>query len=127
MSRTSLIALLQQMKEYSDLALSFIEGMAQTDFLEDLKTQQAVAMNLINVGEAATKVLRDHRSFAQRHPDIRWRGMLSMRNRIAHNYTDLDFQIVWKTATTDLRELAKQLPTLIRDANSLGSQLDEAN
>jgi uncharacterized protein with HEPN domain len=126
MSRTSLIALLVQMKDYADLALSYIDGMGELDFLRDTKTQQAVAMNLINVGEAATKILRDHRAFSERHPDIRWRGMLAMRNRIAHNYSDLDFQIVWETTTVDLRDLARHLPTLIRDADSLGSQLDEA-
>jgi uncharacterized protein with HEPN domain len=116
MSLTARSVLLAQMLEAANRAVTYVEGMSEADFLADTKTQEAVAMNLINVGEAATKLVRDHKEFVARYADIRWRGMLSMRNRIAHNYADLDFHLIWETVTTDLPDLLRMLPTIIREA-----------
>ena len=65
-------------------AQSFTEGMAQADFEQDRRTQQAVVMSLIVLGEAATKVMDQHSAFAAEHSHIPWRSMRGMRNRIAH-------------------------------------------
>lgn len=43
--------------------------MAREDFQQDKRTQQAVIMSLIIVGEAATKVMDSHADFAQGHPE----------------------------------------------------------
>ena len=118
MSRTDARALLEQMLESASRAVSYIDGLSLPTFLKDTRTQEAVAMNLINVGEAATKLLRDHEELASRYPQVRWRAMLAMRNRIAHNYTDLDFHVVWETVTTSLPDLLKALPPIIRDASA---------
>ena len=118
MSRTNARALLEQMLESASRAVSYIDGLSLPTFLKDTRTQEAVAMNLINVGEAATKLLRDHEELASRYPQVRWRAMLAMRNRIAHNYTDLDFHVVWETVTTSLPDLLKALPPIIRDASA---------
>ncbi len=42
------------------LACNYIEGMDKENFLEDTRTQQAVILNLIIIGEAATKLLKDY-------------------------------------------------------------------
>ncbi len=118
MSRTNARALLEQMLESASRAVSYIDGLFLPTFLKDTRTQEAVAMNLINVGEAATKLLRDHEELASRYLQVRWRAMLAMRNRIAHNYTDLDFHVVWETVPTSLPDLLKALPPIIRDASA---------
>ncbi|MBB3233221.1 HepT-like ribonuclease domain-containing protein [Phyllobacterium endophyticum] len=46
-------------------AEAFVEGMSKSDFLADRRTQQAVVMSIIIVGEAATKVLERHGDFAK--------------------------------------------------------------
>ena len=46
----------------------FVEGLAKEDFLEDKRTQQAVIMSLIIIGEAATKVKEGYVAFTQAHP-----------------------------------------------------------
>ncbi len=116
MSRTYAKALLEQMLESASTAVSFVEGMSLGDFLGDARTQAAVAMNLINIGEAATRFLRDHEALAARYPNVPWRLMLAMRNRIAHNYIDLDFPVIWETVTTSLPELIDALPSIIQSA-----------
>jgi uncharacterized protein with HEPN domain len=63
---------------------SFVQGLDKDDFLADKRTQQAVIMSLIIIGEAATKVMEGYAAFAQAHPDVPWRNMRGMRNRMAH-------------------------------------------
>ena len=90
-------------------ALTFTEGMAEDDFLTDLRTQRAVVMSLMIVGEAASRILSDHPDFANAKPAIPWRGIRGMRNRIAHGYFDIDLHVVWTTVQTELPALIKHL------------------
>ncbi len=66
-------------------------------------------MNLIIIGEAATKVMSQHPEFVERHPEIPWRSMRGMRNRIAHGYFDINLDVVWDTVQTALPGLLKQM------------------
>lgn len=90
-------------------ACAFVEGRNKADFLEDKRTQQAVILSLILIGEAATKVMDDHAEFTQAHPEIPWRNMRGMRYRIAHGYFDINLDVVWETVLTALAELLNQL------------------
>lgn len=60
-------------------ACSFVEGLGKDDFLADKRTQQAVIMNFIIIGEAATKVMDGYTEFTQAHPKVPWRSMRNMR------------------------------------------------
>ena len=95
---------------------SFVEGLAKDDFLTDKRTQQAVIMNLIIIGEAATKVMEGYAGFTHAHPKVPWRNMRGMRNRMAHGYFDIDLHVVWATVQEWLPELRSQLPALRQDA-----------
>lgn len=90
--------------------------MSKEDFLEDKRTQQSVILNLIIIGEAATKLLQNYAEYAEQHADVPWRNMKGMRNRIAHGYFDIDLNVVWETVQTALPELLKRLRSL-RDSS----------
>ena len=87
------------------MATSYVEGMSKEGFLEDKRTQQSVILNLIIIGEVATKLIQHFAEFAERHPGVPWRNMKGMRNRIAHGYFDIDLNIVWETVQTALPKL----------------------
>lgn len=106
---------LDQMLEAAGLACTYVEGMDKDVFLTDTRTQQAVILNIIVIGEVATKLLKDYGSFLDQHTDVPWRSMKGMRNRIAHGYFDIDLAVVWETVQTALPQLLSSLPT-IRDA-----------
>jgi uncharacterized protein with HEPN domain len=112
MKERDVFVLLDQMLEASRNAVSFVDGLSEEEFLADVKTQQAVAMNLIIIGEAATRLGKDHAAFADEHADLPWRNMISMRNRIAHGYVELDFRVIWRTAVEDVAELLKRLESI---------------
>lgn len=115
MTPNRLIDYLEHMQQAAMDACAFVQGMAREDFQQDKRTQQAVIMSLIIVGEAATKVMDSHADFAQEHPQVPWR---SMRNRMTHGYFDIDLDMVWNTVQNALPELLRQLSALRPPAES---------
>ena len=110
MSENRLPDYLDHMRQAATDACSFVEGLGKADFLEDKRTQQAVIMSLIIIGEAATKAMDGHAEFTLAHPEVPWRAMRGMRNRIAHGYFDINLEVVWETVQTALPELLRKLP-----------------
>lgn len=109
MSENRLPDYLHHMQQAAKDACTFVDGLAKDDFLADKRTQQAVIMSLVIIGEAATKVMDDHAEFAAKHPAVPWRSMRGMRNRVAHGYFDINLDVVWDTVQSALPELLKQL------------------
>ena len=95
----------------------FVDELAKQDFLADKRTQQAVIMSLIIIGEAATKIMDGYTAFTQAHSEVPWRSMRNMRNRMAHGYFDINLDIVWDTVQEWLPELLKQLPSVLQDSD----------
>lgn len=116
MSENRLPDYLDHMLEAAQQACSYIETMSKDDFVADKRTQQAVIMNLIIIGEAATKVMDLNVEFVADHLEIPWRSMRGMHNRIAHGYFDINLDVVWDTVQTALPELLERLPAIRQDA-----------
>ena len=112
MSENRLPDYLDHMIDAACQVCGYLEGMSREDFLHDKRTQQAVILNIVILGEAATKLLKDYEPFLDRHPDVPWRSMKGMRNRIAHGYFDINLDVVWETARTALPELLLKLPAI---------------
>ncbi len=75
MSESRLTDFLDYMRQAAADECCFVEGMSKDDFLEDKRTQQAVIMSLVIIGEAATRVMDGHPAFADAQPEIPWRSM----------------------------------------------------
>lgn len=101
---------LEHIRKATTDAVSFVEGLSKEEFLEDRRTQQAVVMSLIIIGEASTKIMDQYPDFATRHAQIPWRSMRGMRNRIAHGYFDINLDVVWETIRSALPDLLERLP-----------------
>ena len=104
--------LLEHMREAARQAVDYVEGLAREDFLADKRTQQAVILNPIILGEAATRLMDRFSAICEAHPEIEWRSMRGMRNRIAHGYYDINLDVVWETVSSALPELVKRLEGL---------------
>ena len=112
MTRTRIPDCLDHMLEADVQACAYLEGMSKDAFMADKRTQQAVILNLILIGEDATKLLKEDAEFTERFPQLPWRGMKGMRNRIAHGYFEINLQTVWDTTQAALPELIRQLPAI---------------
>ena len=111
---------LDHIRQAAKDACGFIDGLDHDAFMADKRTQQAVVMSPLTIGEAATKIMDLHKSFAERRPDISWQAMRGMRNRIAHGYFDINLETGWSTVTTALPELLASL----KRANGIEGGLD---
>lgn len=114
-SQQRLPDLLQHIRQAATDACGFVSGMSKDAFLADKRTQQAVILNLVIIGEAATRILNHHAGFAERHAAVPWRSMKGMRNRLAHGYFDIDLDVVWDTVTIALPNLLASLPSAVAD------------
>lgn len=109
MSQARVTDYLGHILEAIQLASSYVDGLEYDGFLADRRTQQAVILNIVVIGEAATRLAAEHPEFTQRFSDVPWKSMRGMRNRMAHGYFDIDLAIVWQTVHTSLPELASRL------------------
>lgn len=98
--------------EAAQLACSYVAGLDKEGFLADKRTQQAVIMNIVIIGEAASKLARDDPALIERHPEVPWKSMRGMRNRIAHRYFDINLDIVWDTVRDAFPQLVEQLQAI---------------
>jgi uncharacterized protein with HEPN domain len=103
-------AFLMYMLSYARRIVSYVAGMTRSQFDTDLKTMDAVVMQLGNIGEAANQVSPELRKV---HPDIPWPKVIGMRNRIFHKYVEIDWDIVWIAATEEVPRLIGMLEPLV--------------
>lgn len=122
MSRTHrLVDYLDDMVDAARQACAYVDGLSKAGFLVDRRTQQAVILNLMILGEAATKLLDQYPDFLAQYAQVPWQQMKGMRNRVAHGYFDIDVDVVWDTVQISLPALLAQLPA-IRDVAALMNQ-----
>lgn len=81
---------------------SYVEGLDRCQFLADQRTCDATALQLMIIGEAASKLPDDVRGEA---PEIPWPAIVSLRHRIAHGYKTVDHGVVWSIVEQRLDEL----------------------
>ncbi len=92
------------------LALQFVEGVDESSFLEDDKTQSAVLHQLLVIGEATKQVSPE---FREENAPVPWRLMAGMRDKLIHEYDNVDLHEVWRAATRDVPELLSQMEPLL--------------
>ena len=78
-------------------------------FRRDLRTQDAIVRNLQVMGEAVKKVSAETRAA---HPEIPWRDIAGMRDRVVHDYFGVSLEIVWDVATNHVPPLLAKLRSL---------------
>jgi len=76
----------------------------------DNKTQSSVLYQITLIGEAARRISGELRD---RHSDIPWRLIMGMRNKLIHEYDDVDLHEVWKTIKDDIPELISKIEPLL--------------
>lgn len=101
--RSKLLELLEQMQEATGQAISFLDGIEKPQFfLRETRTQMAVSMALVILGEAVTRAIKSDPHITDEHPNIPWMKIKATRNLVADDYFELEFDVVWKTVKEDL-------------------------
>lgn len=92
--------------EAAEEAQTFCEGMDETAFRADRRTQRAVVQCIEVIGEAARMVSEPTRAAV---PGVPWQQIVGMRHRIVHVYFDIDLMLVWAVVEKDLVPLIRAL------------------
>jgi len=93
-------------------ALRFVEGMGFEGFEKDRKTVYAVIRALEIIGEATKNVPS---AVKGRYPDIPWKDMAGMRDKVVHAYFGVDLKRVWSTVTCDIPSLKPCFEKIFKD------------
>jgi len=93
---------IQDMYESVLKGISFIKGFNFKTFENDEKTQYALIRAIEIIGEASKKIPPQ---FKKKYPDIPWREISGMRDKLIHDYFGVNTRVVWKTAKEDLPTL----------------------
>ncbi|MGN6318314.1 HepT-like ribonuclease domain-containing protein [Trinickia sp.] len=90
----------------------YTADMDEPAFVGNEMVQDAVIRNFEIIGEASNNVEKHYPEFAASHPELPLASAYQMHNAVAHGYSKVDLQIVWRTLQTDLPKLFKQVQAL---------------
>ncbi len=81
-------------------------GFSKEKFLKNPEKQDAVYYRIGLIGEAANKL---DGNFTKKYPQIPWSKIIAMRNKIIHDYDEVDPNLIWGVVKKDIPKLEKQL------------------
>jgi uncharacterized protein with HEPN domain len=91
---------------------NFIEGLDYKQFLVDDKTSSAVIRKFEIIGEATKKIPEDIR---KQHPQVAWKDIAGMRDKLIHAYSEVDLNLVWLTIHNRLPELKSTIEKILEN------------
>lgn len=98
--------IVQKLIAYADKIIGYCADVDYDQFSADSKLAEACVFNLSQMGELANRV---DDTFAKEHPEIPWRYIYGLRNRIVHDYEGVNLLLIWEIIHDDLPELREQL------------------
>ncbi|WP_448560990.1 HepT-like ribonuclease domain-containing protein [Trichothermofontia sp.] len=97
-------------KYYGRNIISFVSGMTQIEFAKDQKTIAAVMYAIAIMGEATKRLSEEFRG---QHPYLPWRELASLRDRLVHDYKNIDLDILWDVVSVEIPALLVSLEPLL--------------
>ncbi|MBN1287479.1 MAG: DUF86 domain-containing protein [Anaerolineae bacterium] len=101
---------LRDMLDAALKARSFIQNKTRDMLDEDEMLTLALVRAIEIVGEAANQVTKETQN---NYPQIPWKVIIGMRNKLIHDYVNIDHNVLWDTVTHDLPALITELEKVI--------------
>ncbi len=101
---------LKHMLDHAREAVEMVAGKTQADLAQHRMLELALIRLVEIIGEAATRVSSEMKSS---NPQVPWREIIGMRNRLTHGYDTVDLKVLWDTIAEDLPPLITDLEKII--------------
>ena len=88
-----------------------IGNVSYEQFLSDEDIKEIVSFNVLQIGELAKNLSSD---FTNQYPNMPWKHIKGMRDRLAHGYGTIDLEQIWKTAIQDIKPLREYCEQIIK-------------
>lgn len=103
---------LKHIRQAAMEAINFMADRNRTDLDNDRMLSLALVRLIEIMGEAANNISEQKQSS---YPEIPWRRIIGMRNRLVHAYFEVDLDIVWQVVVNDLPLVLVQVENAIAD------------
>lgn len=100
------------MKVHCDKIFIKMENKTRQDWIQDENLRDAVCMRLMSLSESIKEYLKENPNLPDEYPDIPWNNIVRFRNKIAHHYEGIDYDVVWEILESDILSLQKVINKL---------------
>lgn len=111
----TLLDYLRHILDEADYLASQIANLTQSEFFADETMKRAFVRSVEIIGEAIKQVPQDVR---KRYPQIEWRAISGMRDKVIHHYFGVDYDIVWDVAVNKVPKLREQVESILMEESS---------
>ncbi len=87
-----------------------------SQFKKDGEKHESITFRIAIIGEAVNR-LNKHIPLSKKYPEIDWKGIISMRNFLIHEYDDIDLSVIWQTIQKELSPLKTSCEKILEDLN----------
>jgi uncharacterized protein with HEPN domain len=98
-----------------DKIQEYTKNLNSQEFNKNELIQDAVIRNIEIIGEATKKISKDLKS---QYPEIPWKEMSGMRDKLIHDYFGIDVDVVWNTVNEDIPYLKSLIENIDKINNS---------
>lgn len=89
-----------------------VKHVTKAEFLSDARSQRAFARSLEIIGEAVKNLSP---ALVQRYPEVEWRSIAGMRDKLIHGYFSVNYHLVWDVAENEIPIFRNQLQKIMEE------------
>lgn len=102
--------IIQKIIVYIDDVIQYVYGLDAKSFFDDKKTITACAFTVSQIGELVKEITDET---ITSYSNIPWTSIKGMRNRIVHDYENIDLSVLWSTIHESLPKLKEDLKNIL--------------